>query len=185
MAGQSQSVRIPLLEISAKVEKEGRVDAIPQGLTRISDVEITVSRGLPESCYALNIVKEPEVSGTALGIFGAAGDLKALDEVYAVSLAGREPMVCTVVKDESQAGSARLVETPDATPSARVNQRRKSFMTPTPLHIPGSRVSPIPDSAHERIYLKSLGENEPLMVIPLEEVVWMHPMILVVEKPEE
>ena len=58
-------------------------------------------------------------------------------------------------------------------------------MTPTPLHIPESRVSPIPDSAHERIYLKSLEESASLMVLPLEDVIWMHPLILVVAKPSK
>ena len=57
-------------------------------------------------------------------------------------------------------------------------------MTPTPLHIPESRVSPIPDSAHEMIYLKGLNENEALKVVPLREVVWMHPLIAVMENPE-
>jgi hypothetical protein len=57
-------------------------------------------------------------------------------------------------------------------------------MTPTPLHIPESRVSPIPDSAHEMIYLKGLSENETLKVVPLRDVVWMHPLIAVVENPE-
>jgi hypothetical protein len=34
------------------------------------------------------------------------------------------------------------------------------------------------------IYLKGLGENETLKVIPLRDVVWMHPLIAVVENPE-
>ncbi len=57
-------------------------------------------------------------------------------------------------------------------------------MTPTPLHIPESQVSPIPDSAHEMIYLKGLNEDEALKVIPLRDVVWMHPLITVVKHPE-
>jgi len=57
-------------------------------------------------------------------------------------------------------------------------------MTPTPLHIPDSQVSPIPDSAHEMIYLKGLNEHEGLRVVPLREVVWMHPLIIVMQNPE-
>ena len=57
-------------------------------------------------------------------------------------------------------------------------------MTPTPLHIPESQVSPIPDSAHEMIYLKRFNENENLQVIPLRDVVWMHPLIAVMQNPE-
>ncbi len=172
MNGQPPSARIPWLEVSGKVGSAEPVGGLPPGLKHRAEVEFEVSRALPEACYALDFVKKSATGATALGIFGPGPDLKAQDEVYAVGLAGREPLICTLVKDESQADFARG------------NPRRKSFMTPTPLHIPDSRVSPIPDSAHERIYLKPLEENASLMVLPLENVVWMHPLILIVEKPE-
>lgn len=185
MGGQPQSARIPWLEVSGKVDSAEPVEGLPPGLKYRAEVEIAVTQVLPEACYALDIVKKSAEGATALGIFGPCPDLKAQDGVYAVGLAGREPLICTRVKDESQADSAQREQSPQVTSSARVNSRRKSFMTPTPLHIPESRVSPIPDSAHERIYLKSLEENAFLMVLPLEDVVWMHPLILVVEKPSK
>ena len=168
---QPQSARIPWLEVSEKVGSAEPVEGLPPGLKHRAEVELAVGRALPEECYALDIVKKSVKGGTALGIFGPGPDLKAQDQIYAVGLAGREPLICTLVKDESQPGSARG------------NPRRKSFMTPTPLHIPESRVSPIPDSAHQRIYLKPLGDNASLIVLPLESVIWMHPLILVVDKP--
>ena len=173
MNGQRQPARIPWLEVSGKVGSAAPVEGLPLGLKHRAEVELGISRDLPEACYALDIVKKTAKGVTALGIFGPGPDLKAQDEVYAVGLAGREPFICTLVKDESQVDSAR------------VNHRRKSFMTPTPLHIPESRVSPIPDSAHERIYLKSLEESASLMVLPLKDVIWMHPLILVVAKPSK
>ena len=184
MGSQPQSARIPWLEVSGKVDSAEPVAGLPPGLKHRAEVEIAVTQALPEACYALDIVKRPAEGATALGIFGPCPDLKAQDGVYAVGLVGREPLICTLVKDESQAGSVRREPKPQVTSTARVNSRRKSFMTPTPLHIPESRVSPIPDSAHERIYLKPFEENASLMVLPLEKVIWMHPLILIVEKPE-
>jgi hypothetical protein len=34
------------------------------------------------------------------------------------------------------------------------------------------------------IYLKGFNENEALKVVPLRDVVWMHPLISVMENPE-
>ena len=181
-----ESVRIPLMRISAKVAPEGRAQEVPPGLSQISEVEIFVSQDLPEHCYALevpDIAREFKMSGKPLGIFGPARDFQALNDIYNLGWVGSEPRVCKVVKDESRSGSARGGKTP--TSSSRVNSRRKSFMTPTPLHIPDSRVSPIPDSAHEMIYLKDIHEGESLKVVPWRDVVWMHPLIRVIENPAE
>lgn len=187
MTSQPTPVRIPLVEISGKVEQEGRAEALPQGLKRISEVEISVPQGLPEQCYALeipNIVKESVKPEDLLGIFGPGRDSAALNDIYALGLVGREPLICKVIKNDGRSGSSHQGEPSQISSSSRMKNRRKSFMTPTPLHIPESRVSPIPDSAHEMIYLKGLGENETLKVIPLRDVVWMHPLIAVVENPE-
>jgi hypothetical protein len=167
MTSQLTPIRVPLMGISGKVEQEGRAEELPQGLKRISEVEISVSQVLLVPCYALeipNIVKESVEPGKSLGIFGLGKDVTALNDIYALGLMGREPL--------------------QAIASSRVKNRRKSFMTPTPLHIPESRVSPIPDSAHEMIYLKGLNENEALKVVPLRDVVWMHPLISVMENPQ-
>jgi len=187
MTSQPTPIRIPLLRISGKVEPEGQAGEAPQGLKRISEVEISVSQDLPEPCFALevpNIIKESVEPRNSLAIFGLSKDIKSLNDIYALGLTGREPLVCKVIKSDAHSGSSQHGESSQTTSSSRLKNRRKSFMTPTPLHIPESRVSPIPDSAHEMIYLKGLGENETLKVIPLRDVVWMHPLIAVVENPE-
>jgi hypothetical protein len=187
MTSQPTPFRIPLVEISGKVELEGRTEELPQGLKRISEVEIPVPQGLPKPCYALeltDIVKDSVAPRNSLGIFGPGVDGVALNDIYALGLAGREPVVCKVIKNDGRSGSSHQEEPSQTTSSSRVKNRRKSFMTPTPLHIPESRVSPIPDSAHEMIYLKGLSQNETLKVIPLRDVVWMHPLIAVMQNPE-
>ncbi len=187
MTSQPTPIRVPLMGISGKVEQEGRAEELPQGLKRISEVEISVSQVLLVPCYALeipNIVKESVEPGNSLGIFGLGKDVTALNDIYALGLMGREPLICKVIKIDARSGSSNRGEPFQAIASSRVKNRRKSFMTPTPLHIPESRVSPIPDSAHEMIYLKGLNENEALKVVPLRDVVWMHPLISVMENPQ-
>ena len=187
MANQPTPIRIPLLGILGKVEQEGQTKEWPQGLKRISEVEISVSQDLPERCYAMeipDIIRESVGPGKPLGIFGPGVDGVALNDIYALGLAGREPVVCKVIKNDGRSGSSHQEEPSQTTSSSRVKNRRKSFMTPTPLHIPESRVSPIPDSAHEMIYLKGLSQNETLKVIPLRDVVWMHSLIAVMQNPE-
>jgi len=180
MTSQPSSIRIPLVGISGKVDQETHTGEFPQGLKRISEMEITASQVLPEQCYALeipDIIKGSEDPRNSLGIFGPGEGIAALDDIYAIGLTGRAPLVCKVIKNDAHSGSSNLEGASQAISPSHVKNRRKSFMTPTPLHIPESRVSPIPDSAHEMIYLKRLNENEALLVIPLRDVVWMHPLI--------
>ncbi len=187
MTSQPTPIRMPLVEISGKVEAEGRAEELPQGLKRISEVEIAMSQSIPERCYALeipDIVMESVEPGNFLGIFELGKESAALNDTYALGLAGRVPFVCKVIKNDARSGAFRPGGPSEPIASSRVKNRRKSFMTPTPLHIPESQVSPIPDSAHEMIYLKGLNEDEALKVIPLRDVVWMHPLITVVKNPE-
>jgi len=187
MTSEPTPILIPLVGISGKVEREGQAEDLPQGLKRISEVKVSVPQGLPEPCYALeipDIIKESVEPGNSLGIFGPGKDGVALNDIYALGLTGREPLVCKVIKNDMRSGSSDQQETSQAICSSRVKNRRKSFMTPTPLHIPESQVSPIPDSAHEMIYLRDFSENETLKVIPLQDVVWMHPLIAVMQNPE-
>jgi hypothetical protein len=53
-------------------------------------------------------------------------------------------------------------------------------MTPTPLHIPGSRVSPIPGSAHEMLFLIPLSGEGPVEIAPLARVLYLHPLCAIV-----
>lgn len=187
MTSEPTPIRIPLVGISGEAEREGRAEELPQGLKRFSEIEVSVPQGLPETCYALeipDIIKESVEPGNSLGIFGPGKDNAALNDIYVLGLAGREPLVCKVIKNDGRTGSSDQKEPSQVISSPRVKNRRKSFMTPTPLHIPESQVSPIPDSAHEMIYLKDFSENETLKVIPLQDVVWMHPLIAVMQNPE-
>lgn len=187
MTHQPTPIRIPLVRISGKVEPELQAEELPQGLKRISEMDVSVAGGLPDQCYALeipDIVKESVEPGNSVGIFGVGKDINALNDIYVVGLVGREPSICKLIKSDALPDSSEQRKSSQDSSSSRVKNRRKSFMTPTPLHIPESRVSPIPDSAHGMIYLKGLSENETLKVIPLRDVVWMHPLIAVMGNVE-
>lgn len=187
MTSQPAPIRIPLVEISGKVQPVGWTKELRQGLKRVSEVEVFVPQGLPEQCYALeipDIVTEFVGQRNLLGIFELEKDGAGLNNIYVLGLAGREPIVCKVIKNDAHSNSSHQEESSQSTFSPRMKNRRKIFMTPTPLHIPESQVSPIPDSSHEMIYLKDLNANEPLEVIPLKDVVWMHPLIAVTQNSE-
>ena len=188
MVSQPKSIRIPLLGIMRKVVLDMQSDQLPQGLKRISEVKIPVSRSLLEPRFALempDILGESKNSGVQLGIFGTGKDVVALNDVYALGLAGQEPLICKVIKNDAQSGVSGHDESSQNSSSPRAKKRRKSFMTPTPLHIPESQVSPIPDSSHEMIYLKGFSKDDALRVVPLRDVVWLYPLISVMENPPE
>ena len=188
MISQPKPIRIPLLGISGKVQLEAQVGGLPQGLKAISEVEISIPQTVSNQVYALkmpDIVDESTGMGRSLGLFGTEQDISAMKDIYVLGLIRQEPLICKVIKNDAQPGSFNQGESPQAKSTSRSKNRRKSFMIPTPLHIPESQVSPIPDSTHEMIYLKSLGKNEAVKVVPLQDVLWMHPLISLVETPSE
>ena len=184
MASQPKPIRILLLGISGKVQREAQVRGLPQGLKAVSEVEISIPQSVSNQVYALemtDIVDESSGTSWSLGIFEPEQGISAVKDIYALGLKGQEPLICKVIKNDAQPDSSNSGESPQSKSTSRSKPRRKSFMTPTPLHIPESQVSPIPDSTHEMIYLKSLGKNEAVKVVPLQDVVWVHPLIFVVE----
>ena len=179
MSSQPTPIRIPLLGISGKVERGSQIKGLPPGLKRISEVDTSAPH---EQCFALelpDIIEEIAVTGKSLGVFGLDKGMSALKDIYALGIKGQEPLICKVIKSDAQSHSSSEGES--ALSASRAKNHRKSFMTPTPLHIPESRVSPIPDSTHEMIYLKGLRNNEAVKVIPLQDVVWTYPLIAVME----
>ena len=179
MTRQSTRIWIPLLELSENEESNESMGKLPLGLKQVSEIKIQVSHKLPDQCFALevpDIFKETVNDEKPLGIFGPEKDGVALRDIYLLGLKGRKPVLCKVIKNE-----AKPIDTDqeDRSPSGRAKHPRKSFMTPTPLHIPNSRISPIPDASHEMIYLKDLKDNEGLKVIPSQDVVWMYPLVFV------
>jgi hypothetical protein len=60
--------------------------------------------------------------------------------------------------------------------------RRKSFMTPTPLHIPTSQISPVADYSHERILIRPVGDKKQLISIQPQKNIYTFPMVFILKK---
>jgi hypothetical protein len=128
---------------------------------------------LGEECYGVEIEDEsmaPALKTGWVAIFSQTTDAPALMNIYSIGSKGESPLVRTVVKNEIP-GSGKNNPSPES-----IRPKRKSFMTPTPLHIPGSRVSPIAESTHQTIFLKSLKNPDKLTLVPGGNLLWMHPL---------
>ena len=171
-----KTIRLPLLalpDIEAFLEKK---NSRPPSRPAWPEVSLQVMGDLPEPGYAVRAEAFGAPSAAPPGsllIFGFLED--GTPDKASLFLIGRrsaDPVLRHIVRRESDEGEAagRL-------PLAARATRRKSFMTPTPLHIPGSRVSPIPGYTHASLYLRPPGEGGPLEVLLMREVLWVHPMI--------
>jgi hypothetical protein len=165
---------LPLLKFSSAlsswpVEKNGPAwDSFP--VIRVQGHE------LDRQCYGVEIEDEsmaPVLKKGMVAVFSQNADNPALTNVFSIGRKGESPLVRKVVKNEidsfTDEGRKRL---------------RKSFMTPTPLHIPGSRVSPIAESTHQAIFFKSLLSPEKLTLVSKGNLLWLHPLVLILDQGE-
>jgi len=177
------TTRLPLFRIIQSEESSSTNLVENDGLVLISSLDVPTEKELPEGCYALKIQDssgEPVLKGKKLGIF-CKGNLKraGVAQVFAVWIQGRTPQIIKIVKDDTGNDPADSPASEKKSEEASVNLRRKSFMTPTPLHVPDSRVSPIPKSAHEMIFLKGLRNGDPVNLVPVKDVLRMDPLVYI------
>ena len=52
-------------------------------------------------------------------------------------------------------------------------------MSPTPLHIPTSQISPISEISHERILIRPVGEGKQFVLLLLKKIIKSFPMIFI------
>lgn len=175
-------MRVPLFQISNELPSAPEAGKTHGGLKQVSEIELPLEKDIPENSYAIKIdegAMVPVLKKDAIAVFAPLGEPgKAIRNVFIVGIQNQPPLVRMVVKNEAGMDPANFLKSATGSSTSYINKRRKSFMTPTPLHIPGSRISPIPGSAHEMVYLKSLWP-ERLSVIPVKEVLWMHPLIYI------
>ncbi len=173
-------MRVPLYQILKESSGVPGPGETLEGLERVSEIELSFGKEISEECYAMKIEEDsmaPVLKKNDVAVFAPQVEPgKALMNVFLVGIQNQPPRVRRVVKNETGRDPANFPKPATGSPTSYINKRRKSFMTPTPLHIPESRVSPIPGSAHEMVYLKSL-QPERMSVVPAKEVLWMHPLI--------
>ncbi|MCF8720945.1 hypothetical protein [Nitrospina gracilis] len=183
MKPHSQRLRIPLMRLARGPVLLDNMKEPMEGLELVTSIDIFPTEPLPGECYALKMEDDaaaPHAPAGSVGVFcQQSAGVPVLHQIYLVQIKNERPRVCKLVKSDS-AFHRRTDETKtsSSTPE-RLRQRRKSFMTPTPLHIPDARVSPIPDSAHEMVYLKNPEEGGPMLVLPSRDVLWMHPLVFI------
>lgn len=150
-------------------------------------IQIPDEPGPLDGCYAVKIEDgsmAPVLRAGMVAVFSTLPNQKPAEfSIYCVGRVGGRPLIRKVVKNETEISGAKESNLED---KSLFNRKavRKSFMTPTPLHIPGSRVSPIAESTHQMIYLKSTTDSEAMTLIPAEKLLWMHPLVLIL-KPGE
>lgn len=166
MPHRLDEVVIPLIYFSLPVDLEffakGEGRLVSERTIRIPD-----PAGLPKNCYGAVVedrTMAPLLMPGMVGVFCPQSDgITAIENIHAIGLRKGLPVIRRIVKYEKPAG-----------------MRRKSFMTPTPLHIPSSRVSPIADSTHQMVFIEKLDEVEGPVVIPVKNIVWTHPLVRIV-----
>lgn len=120
---------------------------------------------LTDCCYAIDIKDSSMASyfgASAVAVFSKS-DLPAQDNIFFVGLKWKPPFVGKLLKNESETEG----------------QGRKTFMTPTPLHVPESKTSPIADSLHQTFIFKVFSKPQGTRFVQQSNISWRHPLIFV------
>jgi len=176
---EGKIVSIPLIIFSAALPRWPLENKCPDW-DSFPSVNVD-GHGLVEGCYGVKVEDEsmtPVLEEDMVAVFSQTENMPALMNIYSIGRKCEVPLVRKVVKNEIPIAGEE-----DVSPAGR-RPRRKSFMTPTPLHIPDSLVSPIADSTHQTIFLKSLANPQKLVLVPKGNLLWMHPLVLILEKGE-
>ncbi len=175
-------IKIPLVSFSVRESAE-IFDANGNLLSVESTVKVLAEVKLSGKCYAVKVVDRsmtPHLEPGKVALFGEANNTPALHNIFSIGVKNGNPLIRKILKNESGVGGQNLDshKTGNNPPTSR---RTKSFMTPTPLHMPDSTVSPIPDSAHKMVLLCKTGGAGGASAVPANEILWMHPLLYILK----
>ena len=161
-----QLTSIPLISLSFGQERwEPDHEWEEKVFNKKNYIKILVPIELPVYSYGID-VKDSSLSCyfgvNAIAIF-CKEDFPAKENIFLVGLKRKPPFVGKLLKNESELEG----------------QGRKTFMTPTPLHIPESKTSPIADSLHHNLIFKVLSNPLGTCFVQQSSIVWKHPLIFV------
>ncbi len=136
-----------------------------------------------ENGYGVRIDERTAASNLkpgAIAVFSTS-ERESPKSIFCLGRKNAEPLLCRFVKSETPPDTSEGGGSGSAQdrPFDWAQDRRKRFMTPTPLHIPGSRQSPIADSIHRRLYFIPLGDPENMILVHPDHIVWMHPLVYI------
>lgn len=172
-------IEIPLLKLSSM---DGLSEFNDDWIKGNSTQRIQVAAELDSvtGCYGVLIESnemDPVLPAGMIALFNSQADkAEGRGNVFLFGIRGQAPLIRKVLKKDGSKDEGRARFTEEQTP----RPVRKSFMTPTPLHIPGARISPIDDKTHEMILIKSLETSSQVQVVPTAKLLWMHPLVGVV-----
>jgi|GEM_PF-529794 len=133
-------------------------------------------------CYGVRIEDDSMVPVLCPGMVAVFSQedqpASALKGIFSLGRKNELPVVRRVVRNE-------IREDEKAGSDPGKGKMRKSFMTPTPLHIPKSRISPVAVSTHQMIYFKRLAPPDELTLLPAGNILWMHPLMLIVREQKD
>jgi hypothetical protein len=161
-----QLITIPLISLSYDQERwEPGHEWEEKIFNNKNYIKILTPMELPDFSYGVEI-KYSSMSTyfgvNTIAIFSKS-DSPAQENVFLVGLKNKPPFIGKLLKDESETEG----------------QGRKTFMTPTPLHIPESKTSPIADSLHQTLIFKVLSKPQGTRFIQQLNISWRHPLIFV------
>ncbi len=162
----SQLITIPLVSLSYDQERwEPGHEWEEKIFNNANYIKILVPMELPDCSYGIEIKDSPLSSYFGVNTIAlfSKEDSPALDNIFLVGLKSKPPFVGKLLKDESDSEG----------------QGRKTFMTPTPLHIPESKTSPIADSLHHSFIFKVLSNPKGTRFVQQSTIAWKHSLIFV------
>ena len=164
-----QLITIPLISLSYDQERWEPGHEWEENIFNNKNyIKILTPMELPDFSYGVEM-KNSSMSTyfgvNTIAIFSKS-DSPAQENVFLVGLKNKPPFIGKLLKDESETEG----------------QGRKTFMTPTPLHIPGSKTSPIADSLHQTLIFKVLSNPQGTRFVQQSNMRWSHPLIVVQNK---
>ena len=159
-------ITIPLSSLSYDQERwEPDHEREEKIFDSLNYIKISAPRELPNFSYGIEI-KDSSMSTyfgrNTVAIFSKS-DWPAQDNIFFVGLKRKPPFIGKLLKNESEVEGLE----------------RKTFMTPTPLHVPESKTSPIADSLHHNLIFKALSQPQGTRFIQQSNICWRHPLVFV------
>jgi hypothetical protein len=136
---------------------------------------------LSESNFGIQVDSnsfQPEFHSGDILIFSKKESDKALQNIYLFITDDSEPLIGEIINTQEKVTNLSTKQGQSSSNKYRI-ARRKSFMTPTPLHIPTSQISPVADSSHERILIRPIGGEKQFISILWQKTINSFPMVFI------
>ncbi len=180
------SVRLPVLSLKTLLQSQEfpleNKGFLPECYRYI---KIRAFRETADEFYGVRMEGEdlaPDLKAGATAVFARTDKGgRAWGNIYCLGIRGEGGCLARGIQKDVPS-SASASETAVISKSSPPAGRRKSFMTPTPLHVPGSRTAPIPPSAHQTVFLKPLGGGGKVKGVLKKNVLWMHPLVCILDE---